>query len=368
MKKIAIIGASYLQLPLVLKAKEMGVESHCFAWEDGAVCKNVADYFYPISVLEKEQILEVCQSINIDGIVSIASDAAVPAVCYVAEKMGLISNRYIDTLITTDKYKMRKAFCENGVGSPNFVSGEDAMVAKLKYPVIVKPTDRSGSRGVLKVERKEDLSNAISRAKKESFSGQTIVEEYILGKEVSVESISYNGIHHVLAITDKVTTGEPYFVELGHHQPSMFSNDIQKKIKLETLNALDSLNILYGASHTEIKITEDGNVYLIEVGARMGGDFIGSDLVQLSTGYDFLKGAIQTSLGEFEEPVLSKKECSGIYFLAKETESVKDIIKNSDKHFEVVRAEITDENLRSIESSSERSGYFIYQSNERFVV
>ena len=368
MKKLAIIGASYLQLPLVQKATEMGIETHCFAWEDGAVCKGVVNYFYPISILEKEQILEICQLVKIDGITSIASDAAVPTICYVAEKMGLVANCYSDALFVTDKYKMRQAFYKNGVSSPRFVFGEDAMSTDLKYPVIVKPTDRSGSRGVLKVERKEDLSNAINRAKKESFSGQTIVEEYILGKEVSVESISYKGKCYVLTITDKVTTGEPYFVELEHHQPSILPIDIQKKIELETLKALGALNVLYGASHTEIKITEDGNIYLIEVGARMGGDFIGSDLVQLSTGYDFLKGVIQISLGEFEEPVLLKKECSGIYFLAKETESVKDIIKNSDKHFEVVRAEITDENLRSIESSSERSGYFIYQSNERFVV
>ena len=368
MKKIAIIGASYLQLPLVSKMKEMGVESHCFAWEDGAVCKDVADYFYPISILEKEQILAVCQSIKIDGILSVASDAAVPTICYVAEKMGLISNKYADALTATNKYEMRQAFYKNGVSSPQFVLGEDVMPTHLKYPVIVKPTDRSGSRGVLKVERKEDLSNAINRAKKESFSAQAIVEEYISGKEVSVEAISYNGIHYILAITDKVTSGEPYFVELAHHQPSVLPDDIQEKIKLETLKALNALNVLYGASHTEIKITEEGEVYLIEVGARMGGGFIGSDLVQLSTGYDFLKGAIQISLGEFEEPVFSEKKCSGIYFLSKETESIKSIIENSDKYSEIVRAEITGKHLRNVESCSDRSGYFIYQSNQKIIV
>ena len=368
MKKLAIIGASYLQLPLVLKAKEMGVESHCFAWEDGAVCKEVADYFYPNSILDKEEILAVCQSVKVDGITSVASDAAVPTICYVAEKMGLISNQYTDALVATDKYKMRQAFYKNGVCSPQFVFGEDVMFTDLKYPVIVKPTDRSGSRGVLKIERKEDLSNAISRAKKESFSHQAIVEEYISGKEVSVETISYKGVHYILAITDKVTTGEPYFVELEHHQPSMLSDYIQEKIKLETLKALNALNVLYGASHTEIKITEDGEVYLIEVGARMGGDFIGSDLVQLSTGYDFLKGVILITFGEFEEPVFSKQKCSGVYFLSKETETIKNIIKNSDKYLGIVKAEITDEHLRNIESSSDRSGYFIYQSEEKQII
>ena len=94
MKKIAVIGASYLQLPLVNKAKEMDLEVHCFAWEEGAVCKNVADFFYPISIIEKERILEICQRVGVDGICTIASDVAAPTVAYVAQKMGLTSNTY----------------------------------------------------------------------------------------------------------------------------------------------------------------------------------------------------------------------------------------------------------------------------------
>ena len=110
MKKLAIIGASYLQLPLVEKAKEMGIEIHCFAWPDGAVCKDIADYFYPISILEKEDILKKCIEINIDGITTIATDMAVPTICYVAEKMNLISNSYISSVASTNKWDMRKAF------------------------------------------------------------------------------------------------------------------------------------------------------------------------------------------------------------------------------------------------------------------
>lgn len=95
MKKLAIIGASYLQLPLVKKAKEMRLEVHCFAWAEGAcVCKENADYFYPISIVEKEEILKVCQEVGIDGIRTIASDVAAPTVAYVANKMGLVGNDY----------------------------------------------------------------------------------------------------------------------------------------------------------------------------------------------------------------------------------------------------------------------------------
>mgnify|MGYP003347788352 CR=1 FL=1 len=107
MKTLAIIGASYLQLPLVEKAKEMGLYTLCFAWEEGAVCKELVDEFYPISIVEKEQILEVCQQKHIDGICTIASDVAAPTVAYVAEKMRLVGNSYACALKANNKYLMR---------------------------------------------------------------------------------------------------------------------------------------------------------------------------------------------------------------------------------------------------------------------
>jgi len=368
MKKIAVIGAGYLQLPLVMKVKEMGHEVHCFAWEEGAVSKEIADYFYPISIIDKELILAVCSQLKVDGIVSIASDAAVPTVCYVAEKMGLLGNSFADALITTDKFLMRQCFIEHNVNSPKYsIAKEGLLYEDFQLPVIVKPTDRSGSRGVLKVERIEDLNNAIIRAQSESFSKQAIVEEYVAGDEVSVESITWEGIHYILAITDKTTTGKPYFVELAHHQPSMLSNTIQEKIKVETLKALTALNINYGASHSEFKIDKNGDVFAIEVGARMGGDFIGSNLVQLSTGYDFVKAAIDICLGNFEEPMITNDLCSGVYFLSEESIHILQIIENSKDYSYIVESKIVDEVITSIQSSADRSGYFIYQSNKKII-
>lgn len=367
MKKIAIIGASYLQLPLVCKAREMNLETHCFAWEDGAVCKGFVDFFYPVSILEKEKILDVCKSVKIDGITSIASDAAVPTISYIAEKLGLISNSYADALIATNKYSMRQCFEENNVKSPIFTIADNTLFKKkLTYPLIVKPTDRSGSRGVIKVWSEIDLQSAILRAKKESFSSQAIVEQYVTGKEVSVETISWCGEHYILQITDKVTTGEPFFVELEHHQPSQLSDLERNMIECETLKALKALNVCYGASHSELKINEQGEVFVIEVGVRMGGDFIGSDLVRLSTGYDFLKGIIQVALGNFERPIIMENNYSGIYFLSKETESILPMINHHNNYKEIIRAEVTDSNLRNVTNSADRSGYFIYQSSTKF--
>jgi len=366
MIKIAIIGASYLQLPLVLKAKEMGIETHCFAWEDEAVCKDVSDYFYPISIVEKEQILEVCQRICINGITSIASDIAVPTISYVAEQMKLTSNLYSDTLATTNKFEMREKFNKHNVLSPKYVIANNYSIDGFNFPLIVKPTDRSGSRGVSRIEKIEDLGNAVDRAKAISFKNQAIIEEYISGHEVSVETISWQGEHFILAITDKVTTNEPYFVELEHHQPSMLPKALQQKIKTETIKALSALNIMYGASHSEFKITNSGKVYIIEVGARMGGDFIGSDLVRLSTGYDFLKGVINVSLGCFETPIIHNEFCSGVYFLSKETTRILPIIQNAKEYSEIVDAKLTDNELHSALCSADRSGYIIYKSLKRF--
>ena len=120
MKKLAIIGASYLQLPLVKKAKEMGLRTICFAWAEGAVCAEEADEFYPISVVEKEQILHVCQEKHIDGICTIASDVAAPTVAYVSEKMGLVGNSYATAVRANNKYIMRNAFSQAGVPCPKY--------------------------------------------------------------------------------------------------------------------------------------------------------------------------------------------------------------------------------------------------------
>lgn len=370
MKKLAIIGASYLQMPLVLKAKEMGLESVCFAWEEGAVCKDVCDHFYPVSTVDKDEILRICREIKIDGITTIASDVAVLTVNYVAEKMGLAGNpdKYSET--ATNKYLMRQCFMDNNVPSPKFCLTEGTipeLVSSFRYPVIVKPTDRSGSRGVEKVDSSEGLQVAIERACKESFQKKALIEEFVEGREISVESISYKGKHYVLQITDKVTTEAPFFVELEHHQPSSLTDDIKQRVKGIVLNALTALHIQYGASHAELKITKDGNIRVIEIGARMGGDFIGSDLVKLSTGYDFLKGVIEVALGDFKEPVITENSCSGVYFLCKETERLKTIIENYKNYPEIVKAEITDTELRNIECSADRSGYFIYKSYHKIL-
>lgn len=370
MSKIAIIGASYLQLPAVKKAKEMGLEVICFAWPEGAVCKDYADFFYPISIVEKEKILEICKEIGINGVTSIASDVAVITVNYIADKIGLTANPIEYTDITTNKYQMRKALSSANVPCPRFKiisKGSNIDVSGMTFPMIVKPTDRSGSRGVTKIMRDTELAIAVKRAAIASFKDEVIVEEFVEGREISVETISYKGHHYILQITDKVTTEAPYFVEIEHHQPSNLPEDIKISVKQIVLNALNALHIQNGASHSELKITDNGDIKIIEIGARMGGDFIGSDLVELSTGYDFVKGVIEVALGIFEEPKIESHKYSGVYFLSQETKHLLKYIEKPEKYPEIVRAEITNKELREIHESADRSGYFIYNSDSRWL-
>lgn len=376
MKKLAVIGASYLQLPLVKKAKEIGLEVHCFAWTEGAVCKEYADYFYPISIVEKEEILKVCQEVCIDGICTIASDVAAPTVAYVANNMNLVGNDYEAAVRANNKYQMREAFMKAGVPCPKYmmVTPETLHTPEVidglrefEYPIITKPSDRSGSLGVTKIIMPSQFYPAVELAMEKSFKHQAMVEEFIEGREISVEFISYNGVHYPLQITDKVTTEAPHFVELEHHQPSTLSEEMFTTIYNITKNALNALGLTNGASHAEYKITHEGRIAIMEIGGRMGGDFIGSDLVKLSTGYDFLKGVIDVAFGVFDEPLITEYKFSGVYFLCKETEKLLPIIQNAEKYPEIVRAEVTDTVLRNIEQSADRSGYFIYQGNKKFL-
>lgn len=358
-------------MPLVKKAKELGYEVYCFAWDKDAVCKEIVNQFYPISITEKDVILEKCREIGIDGICTIASDVAAPTVAYVAEKMNLNANSYESACRANNKFEMRIALDKACVPCPKYrcVTDSDALQdADLAFPLIVKPSDRSGSLGVAKVYSLDELKKAVATAVGFSFKGEAMVEEFIEGREISVEFISYHGKHYPLQITDKVTTEAPHFVELEHHQPADLSEDIFNEIYRITERALNALGLTEGASHSEFRITPDGRIVVMEIGGRMGGDFIGSDLVQLSTGYDFVKGVIDVAMDSFQPPAFGTPMHSGVYFLCEETRELLPIFHSHDSYPEIKMCEQTDKDLKHIECSADRSGYLIYQSPHKIVL
>lgn len=368
MKKLAIIGASYLQEPLIQKAKSRGIETHVFAWEAGDVGEKSADHFYPISIVEKDEILEKCRQTGIDGICSISSDLAAVTVNYVADKMGLTCNSAECTYLTTNKHLMREAFEKNGDPSPKSIlvnSAKDTEGISLNFPVIVKPLDRSGSRGITKVESTEELDNAIEKALEAGFEKSVLIEEFVEGVEYSVEYISWEGEHTFLALTKKYTTGAPAFIETGHMEPADVDDDTLERIKNVTVHALDSLKVRYGASHSEIKISKSGEIKLIEIGARMGGDNIGSSLVSLSTGYDFLGAVIDVALGVAPSYHFGKRSCAGIRFvLSEEDVKVFEMIKKEHPKM-LVESDVHAVTSREVSDSSKRFGYFTIASPNR---
>ena len=363
-KKLVVIGANDFQNQLILKAKERGFETHVFAWKEGAVGEKTADYFYPISIIEKEAILEECRKIQPDGIISIASDLAAITVNYVAEHLGLTGNGIESSLLATNKYQMRKAFEANGDPSPQYYRSDeltDEMIAGLKFPVIVKPVDRSGSRGITKAANREELENAIHAAEGYSFDKKAMIEEFVEGQEYSVEYISYQGKHTFLALTQKFTTGAPHFIETGHMQPAFVGENVLENIQRVVEHALNSLKIKNGASHSEIKIDENGNISIIEIGGRMGGDCIGSDLVQISTGYDFVNMVIDVACGKepsFEKVCKPAKARIEFVFKPEDLERIQTFCKETpEKVYRVSEMEPFDGH--EVVDSGSRYGYVI---------
>ncbi len=371
MKKLAIIGASYLQIPLIEKAREMCTETHVFAWAHGSEPgRDCCDQYYPVSITEKEKILEICECIQINGIISIGSDLAMPTVNFVADRMNLYGNSLECTLFTTNKYAMRVKLSENNLPCPKFqkITSVNHSTEGLVFPLIVKPTDRSGSRGISKINDENKLSNAIRTALSESIAKEAIIEEFIEGKEISVEMISWQGTHHLITFTDKVSTGEPYFVEIEQHVPADLSPSLSSRIVSLVKEALTVLGVEYGASHTELLITKEEEIFIVEIGARMGGDNIGSDLVQLSTGYDFVRGIIGVALGEFKMPEIGQLKHSGIIYITPKSGRVT-AIKNNVVYFqEIIRSNILvnidDQINYPVTDSSQRSAFFIYASDK----
>ena len=366
-KKLAIIGASYLQEPLIQKAKSMGIETHVFAWKANDVGEKSADFFYPISIVEKDEILSKCREIGIDGICSIGSDLAAITVNYVANAMGLVGNSMECSHVSTNKHAMRKCFESANIPSPKSIlvrNAGDMAGIDICYPVIVKPLDRSGSRGITKVDKEEELSDAIETAKQQGFEKAALVEEFVCGSEYSVECISWHGEHTFLALTYKYTTNAPHFIEVAHLEPAVVDAAILEKVKEITFRALDSLNITNGASHSEVKISDDGEIKVIEIGGRMGGDWIGSHLVEMAMGIDFVRAVIQVALGEkpdtgAKHPV---RAAAIRYLFTKEDEKDLERLKEEHKEYLVCHG-VLNNTGEAVTDSSNRLGYYLMEAD-----
>ncbi len=303
--KIAILGASYLQLPLIEKAKANGFETHCFAWDDGrAVCKNISDYFYDLSVLEKKLILEKCQELNIDGILTMATDICIPSISYVVEKMNLIGNSYQTALLTTNKGLMRECFSKHRIASPFYQIIEDFSqlnTQSLDYPLIVKPTDSAGSKGVTRVDRAEDLEDAVKYALKHSISERVIVEEFIEkeGCSSDTDCFSVDGELKFVSFSAQrfdEKAANPY-TPSAFSWPSTMTKEQEAELTSELQRVLHLLGMRTSIYNVETRIGKNGKTYIMEVSPRGGGNRL-AEMLRYATGVDLITNAVRAAVGE----------------------------------------------------------------------
>lgn len=307
MKRLLVIGASVLQVPAIRRAKEMGLYVAVADFNPNAVGIPLADEYYNVSTIDEEGVYEAAKTFRADGIMTLATDMPMRALAYACGKLGLVGLAYDSAVKATDKGEMIKTFEAAGVEHPWYQiipGGQKPAPGSYTFPLITKPTDNSGSRGVMLVHNEDELAAALSYSSENGRRGDVIMEEYMQGPEVSVEVMVTNGVPHVLQITDKLTTGAPHFVEMGHSQPSRLPEDAQSAIRDLASRAALSVGVENGPAHVEIILTKNGPK-MVELGARMGGDCITTHLVPLSTGVDMVGNTIRIALGE--EPDLEQK-------------------------------------------------------------
>ncbi len=319
-KTLMIIGAGSLQVPAIRRAREMGYRVMAVDRDADAPGMALADTALSISTNDIDGIVDAAVRLKPDGVMTLATDMPVRSCAAVAARLGLVGVSMDTAVRATDKGAMREALSAGNIAIPLFFicSSESEFNEAISHfhhePFIVKPADSSGSRGVTLVTD-PSLADAAYRYSLEfSLSGRVLVEEYMRGPEVSVETFSQDGTVHVLAITDKIKTPAPYFVELGHTIPSTLEESTRKAIEELAKNAVSTLGILQGPSHTEIMVTSSGP-RIVEIGARLGGDHIASDLVPLATGIPLVDLTILQALNE---PVVippSTKKAASIRYL-----------------------------------------------------
>lgn len=367
--KLAIIGASPGQYYLCEKAREKGITTIGFAWEKGAVCKDMFDKFYPISIKEKDEILRICRLERIDGVVSNASDKTTELVAYIAEALNLHGTKLSVIRATRNKTYCREISCRvKGLTPIRYYDYSDDKGLQF-LPCVVKPVPGAGKRGVSFVENEAEFSTAVTYAAMEPHDS-ILVEEFIQGYEVSVESISFEGKHYVVQITDKETTGAPHFLEISHHQPSTLKESVKTSIRYAVSELLTEIGFENGATHIELKVDEQDRVFLIEVNARGGGDEISNRLVELSTGYDYVGSMIDVALGIFKEPVVCMNACcSGVYYLCQQTANRLPFFKCAlGKPWLVdITMDFKGTELNNAARNRDRNGFLIYQSDHKII-
>lgn len=363
MKKLLILGASELQLAAIVEAKKMGVYTIVADYNDKSIGIPFADKFYNVSTLDYNAIEHIAYKEKIDGIMTICSDKPMPIIARIGELFKLNTISHKTSILATNKGEMRKALLDKGVPIPNFFICENYSeylnaLKKTELPLIIKPSDNSGSRGIYLLKNKEEIKKAYEYSMIQASNHTILVEEYMLGKELSVEVFVNNDYIDIIQYTDKTTTGCPHFVETGHFQPSELSPSELNNIGYIVKQAVKALRIDSGPAHVEVILTANGPK-IVEVGARLGGDHITTDLVPLSTGINMVKMTIENALNQNISSYKRLSAYSLIKYIIGNARHIEAFLKKEEIESIVSYSIRPDVSKSEINSSNDRNGYYI---------
>jgi len=372
MRKLLIFGAGELQESLIQNCRDIGISAIAIDPNPNAYAKDSVDKFFVVNGDDFNQTCKIIEDNKINGIITTATDKPLKMMAKVAAKYNFPFLSESAAEYSTNKYFMKRKFIENNVPCANgniFTSKFELSNIKFNYPVIIKPTDSSGSRGVYKCNDFNELDNYFDQVKSISSDGNVLVEEYLIGNEISVEGLVYINQLYIIQFTDKIVSLPPYNVEMGHIQPASLTKKLKSKIKLILEKATNALELNNCGFHAELKLTKDGPK-IIEIGARLGGDFISSHLVPLSTGVNMEKCLCSISLGSSPNINIIKKKVSMIkYFefkkgIVQAIADLTDLFANKKIKFFKLDLEIG-KCLNLITDSLNRHGKIIISANSR---
>lgn len=375
MKKIAIIGGGTRACYLALACKKIDVETHCFSTARGSGnAQKFVDFFYDIDIFDTDGIISMCNRIGVHGVCATTELTILPT-AIIAKELGLPGNPIMVASEITNKFLNReKIRCLDSLLSPKYAevsSLEELKEIDFNPPFVIKPEALvGGKRGVIVVNNKSELDFAFKYAfnnVKQRFNHKLLIEEYISdGIECSVESLSFNGKHYIVQVTQKDTDEGLHCVELSHHQPANLSSTMRLLVEKAVTDGLSAIGLFSGPCHTEIKICND-KIYLIEFNARPGGDAISHPLIELSTGYNYMIGVAKIALGVFKSQDVANllHRYSGIYYVTKQTKYLKDIFNVCDQYEWCYEKHQVSEALNELlYNDIENTNYFIYHSDK----
>ena len=361
---LAIIGAGQAALPIIEKAKQMSVTVLAFARLD-SFAKELVDIFIEENSFDVDFMARKCLEHHVDGVMA-TSELTTEVAAKLAYRLHLPGNDVENGFAGKNKYLMRTRVASlQSIRQPGFQLYSPGR--SYGFPLVVKPTDACGKRGIGIAYNEMDLQRLVKIAASNSTTGDVLVEEYLAGgKEYSIECLSFAGTHQVIQYTEKESSGPPHFVETAHHQPADLSDHMKRRIDIAVDDILSVLGLNCGMAHLELKIIDD-QLFFIEVGARGGGDHIADVLTVKSTDFDYFKAAIECALGMYKPIEPHTIACTGIYFHCQQNRDLEHLFKMAKSAEWCISNTVMDSQFQDANTNVEASdsGYIIYCANHK---